>query len=235
MIFTPLASSSAGNAYIVDDGETRILLECGIPFRKLQRLSGFSLNGIAGCLLSHEHKDHSRCYLDLLKNGVPIYASAGTADALDCELVSVAEERVVFSIGSFDVLPFATFHDAAEPFGYLIRSRADGEKLMFATDTVNLGYRFPGVNIVALECNYSTDILERAEKLPEKVRRRISNSHMEIGRACTYLSRMDRSVVRQVFLMHLSDACSNERMFAAMARGVCPGIDVIVCPKERTA
>ena len=41
MRFTALASSSHGNAYIVDDQETRILLECGVSHRQLKQLSGF--------------------------------------------------------------------------------------------------------------------------------------------------------------------------------------------------
>ena len=53
MRFTALASSSAGNAYIVDDSETRILLECGISHRKLKQLSGFSLSQFSACLVSH--------------------------------------------------------------------------------------------------------------------------------------------------------------------------------------
>ena len=48
------------------------------------------------------------------------------------------EDREVVTLGSFDILPFPTFHDAAEPMGFLIRSRTDGDKLVFATDTVNL-------------------------------------------------------------------------------------------------
>lgn len=231
MTFTPLASSSHGNAYLLDDGHTRILIECGVSYRRLRKLLGFSTAELAGCLVSHEHKDHAGCYLDLLKNGVPVYASEGTAEALGCELMDTPGEGEEISIGSLDVLPFATFHDAAEPFGYLIQSRADGDKLMFATDTVSLRYRFPGLNIVALECNYSEEILARAERLPEKVRHRITNSHMEIGRACAFLEALDRSRVRRIYLMHLSDACSNEGLFADLVERVCPGIEVIVCPK----
>lgn len=37
MKFQALASSSHGNAYIVDDGATRILIECGISFKRLQQ------------------------------------------------------------------------------------------------------------------------------------------------------------------------------------------------------
>ncbi|MEG2120202.1 MAG: MBL fold metallo-hydrolase, partial [Pseudoflavonifractor sp.] len=87
MKFTALASSSAGNAYIVEDGRTKLLIECGIPYRRLQKLTGFGLAGICGCLLSHEHHDHAKCHMELVKGGIPVYASTGTAQALDCDLL----------------------------------------------------------------------------------------------------------------------------------------------------
>lgn len=231
MTFTPLASSSHGNAYVVSDGATSILLECGLSFKKLQKALGFDVGGIAACLISHEHKDHAGCYMELIKSGIPVFASEGTVEVLDCDLIQTMEERQEVHIGTLDVLPFATFHDAAEPFGFLIRSRIDGEKMLFATDTVNLAYRFPGVNIVALEANYDDEILARATRMPDKVRHRIQKSHMEIGRTCTFLKKMDRSLVHTVFLLHLSDACSNSALFQDMAERVCPGINVIVCPR----
>ena len=239
MIFHPLASSSHGNVYVVSDGVTRILLECGVSYRRLQKLLDFNVPDLSACLISHEHKDHAGCYMDLIKSGIPVLASEGTAEALDCDLIHILEwqrngslkKYKEVSVGTFDVHPFETFHDAAEPIGFLIRSRIDGEKLLFATDTVNLAYRFPGVNIVALEANYDDEILARATRMPDKVRHRIQKSHMEIGRTCTFLKKMDRSLVHTVFLLHLSDACSNSALFQDMAERVCPGIDVIVCPR----
>lgn len=232
MNFIPLASSSHGNAYIVDDGASRILIECGVSFQKLRKLTGFGLSGIQGCLLSHEHKDHAKCYLELIKSGIPVYASEGTAEALECDLIATVADREVFTVGTFDVLPFPTFHDAAEPVGYLVRSRVDGEKLMFATDTVNLGYEFPGLSLVALECNYDEDILARSTHMPPKVVHRIRNSHMDLYRACAYLRKLDLSVCRRVYLLHLSDACSNEGLMVGMVEEVCKGVEVVACPKE---
>ncbi len=55
MKFEALASSSHGNVYIVDDGNTRILLECGVSLRKLSKMIGFSLSDISACLVSHSH------------------------------------------------------------------------------------------------------------------------------------------------------------------------------------
>ena len=216
--FIPLASSSHGNAYLLDDVKTCLLIECGVSYKKLQRLTGFGVSGIIGCLISHEHHDHAGCYEQLIKSGIPVYASRGTAEALECDLFEILEDRERVTIGSLEVLPFPTFHDAAEPMGFLVRSQVDGDKLVFATDTVNLGYQFPGVNIAAIECNYDEKILSRAERMPEKVRHRITNSHMSVVRAYLWLERLDKSRLREVYLMHLSDACSDERDFQRMAQ-----------------
>ena len=162
MKFESLASSSHGNAYIVSDSDTRILLECGISHKQLQKLSGFSLSEFKACLVSHEHKDHAKSVEELINCGIEVYTSYGTARALDTELVTLIENMEQFNVGSFDIVPFTTFHDAAEPLGFLIKSKVDGDVLVFATDTVNLRYKFPGLNILAIEANYDKQILELA-------------------------------------------------------------------------
>lgn len=227
MMFTALASSSHGNAYIVSDKDTRILLECGVSHKKLKELSGFSISQFAACLVSHEHKDHAKAVQELIKDGMTIYMSEGTADALETDCVNTIADMEQFNVGSFDIVPFSTFHDAAEPLGFLIKSRADGDVLAFATDTVNLRYRFPGLNILAIEANYDKAILERCDKMPEKVKHRITNCHMEIDTLCDYLRTLDLSACREIHLLHLSDATSHEGHFVnKVSRCVPPGIQI---------
>ena len=232
MKFEALASSSSGNAYVVTDRDTRILVECGVSHKKLQKLSGFSLNEFQACLVSHEHKDHAKAVTDLISRGMAVYMSPGTAEALETDAVNLIEHMEQFNIGSLDIVPFTTFHDAAEPLGFLIKSRADGDVLAFATDTVNLRYKFPGLNILAIEANYDKAILERCEKMPEKVRYRISNAHMEIDTLCDYLRSLDLSQCREIHLLHLSDATSHEGHFInKVARAVPRGIEITACKK----
>lgn len=242
MIFRSLASSSHGNAYIVRDRDTRILLECGLPHKKLSRLSGFSLADFSGCLVSHEHKDHAKSVAELIRDGLAVYMSRGTAQALlddgsispeEMETIEEISAHRQFCIGSLDIVPFGTFHDAAEPLGFLVKSRVDGDILAFATDTVNLRYRFPGLSILAIEANFDRAILERSERLPEKVRKRITNTHMEIDVLCDYLRSLDLSRCREIHLLHLSDAMSHEGYFInKVARAVPGGITVTACGKE---
>lgn len=251
MRFVPLASSSAGNAYIVEEpGGGKLLLECGLTYKRLTRLAGYRLSGLCGCLITHEHKDHSKCWADLVKNGVRVWASAGTIERLTEgggtsaslleELPEVAgplpgadgrdNPFLPFRVGPFDVQPFPSYHDAEEPVGYLIRNR--GEKLAFMTDTVAIHSRFPGVNILAVEANYDKDILARCDRMPDKVKQRVQNSHMEIGTLCRYLQGADLSACRELYLLHLSDASANEGDFVRRVRAVVPGhVRVMACQK----
>lgn len=237
MRFESLASSSKGNAYIVCDGNTHLLLECGLTHKKLLQLAGFELSGISACLITHEHKDHSNCVKRLLQDGIPVFLTRGTAEALDLpdSLMEAANEIRAgeqFAVGSVDVLPFATFHDAAEPVGFCMQSRIDGDILVYAIDTVNLPYAFPGVGILAVEANFDQAILDRCERMPEKVRHRVANTHMEIDVLCNILRRMDLQRCREIHLLHLSDATSHEGHFVyKVQRAVPPGVKVTASRK----
>ena len=230
MTFTSLASSSRGNCYVAGDSETAILLECGISFSRIKKSLGFDLSAIRACLVSHEHKDHAKSVKEIIQSGVEVFASEGTTGALGCGLITTVADRVQFRVGSLEIMPFATFHDAAEPLGFLVYSRVDGERLVFATDTVNLGYRFPQVNLLALEANYDASILARCERMPEKVRKRVINSHMEINALCQYLRTLDLSACRTLYLLHLSNAASSEGNFISRVRQEVPRhVRVIAC------
>lgn len=237
MRFQSLASSSHGNAYIVSDECTHILIECGVSHRKLQQLSGFKTTAFDACLISHEHKDHSSCVDKLLTAGVQVYMSQGTAQALELpdtllDLATEMESGVCFTVGSIDILPFAVYHDAKEPLGFVMQSKVDGDIVVYAIDTVNVPYNFPGVNVLAIEANFDQAILDRCERMPEKVRHRISNTHMEIDMLCRCLNRMDLSRCREIWLMHLSDATSHEGHFInKVLRAIPNGIEVKACRK----
>ena len=237
MIFQSLASSSSGNAYLVSDGQTHILIECGLSHKKLQQACGFKLTSLDAVLISHEHKDHSQCVEKILSSGIPVYLSQGTARALELpeKLLDMATEMIAgeqFTVGTMVIKPFSTFHDAQEPMGFVMQSQVDWDVFAFATDTVNLPYNFPGVNILALEANFQQDILDRSERMPEKTKKRVSNTHMEIDKLCECLRRMDLRSCRELWLLHLSSAMSHEGQFVnKVIRAVPHWVQVKSCPK----
>lgn len=231
MEFESLYSGSSGNAYIVSDGKTRLLIEAGVTKKKLQKATGYNIPKHA--LVTHEHDDHSHAVKDLIKDGATVYMSYGTAIACGVEEVEVVEHGEQFTVGTLNIVPFSTFHDAEEPLGFLIKSKIDGDILVFAADTVNLNYRFPGVNILAIEANFDQAILDKKEKMHEKLKKRIANTHMEINVLCDYLRTLDLSQCREIYLIHMSDSNSHELHFVHKVERAVPGhIKVIACPKE---
>ncbi|MZK62262.1 MBL fold metallo-hydrolase, partial [Clostridium beijerinckii] len=73
-----LASGSTGNCYIVQAGDEILLLECGINFKNIKQGLGFDLSKVKGCLVTHEHKDHSKAINEVMKAGIDVYMSEGT-------------------------------------------------------------------------------------------------------------------------------------------------------------
>jgi len=214
---TPLASGSSGNCYRVSDGRTPLLLECGIPYKEIQKNLKFRVSEIAGCLVTHEHQDHCKAVRDLMKAGIDCYMSAGTAEALGISghRLHIIKAKQQFRIGTWTILPFETQHDAAEPLGFLLANQA-GEKLLYATDTYFIRYRFRGLTHIAVECNYSLDILKRnveAGAVPKELKSRILKSHFSLENVKEFLRANDLSRVREIWLLHLSEQNSCEKRF----------------------
>jgi len=55
LTITSIGSSSRGNCYVLDNGETRLFLEAGISLKKIQQQTGFSVSSAVGCLVTHGH------------------------------------------------------------------------------------------------------------------------------------------------------------------------------------
>ncbi|MCH4240185.1 MAG: MBL fold metallo-hydrolase [Oscillospiraceae bacterium] len=215
-----LASGSAGNSYAVDDGETVLLLEAGIPAKKI--CAGYLklLPRVAGCLISHEHGDHAKGAAALSGRGIDLYMTAGTRAALGtfrCPYrVHTVRAQKQFSVGSWNMMPFDTEHDAMEPVGYLMQSTVTHEKLLFATDTYYIKYRFSGVSIFMVECNYSLEILREnieAGRVPENQKKRLLHSHFSLEHVVDFFRQTDLSAARQIDLLHASDRNSDAKLF----------------------
>jgi phosphoribosyl 1,2-cyclic phosphodiesterase len=212
------ASGSKGNSYQISDGKTLLLLEAGIPFKELQKKQGYRMGEEAGVLISHEHLDHSRAVRDVLKRGMNVYMSRGTKEVLGLENRAVVEIKAKgqFTIGTFTILPFETEHDAKEPLGFLLQSKATGEKLLFATDTYFIRYKFKGLTHVMIECNYAKDILDRnceEKNVPSPLRQRLLESHFSLENVKNFHKASDLSQLKETYLIHLSDSNSDAARF----------------------
>ncbi len=214
---TTLASSSRGNCYHVTDGSTPLLLECGIPWKEIQRKLDFKTSEIKACLLTHEHGDHSKAIADVMKAGIDCYMSPGTAKALGISghRVKIVQPLQQYHIGTWTIRPFETEHDAVWPLGFLLANQA-GEKLLFITDSYYCKYKFQGLNIIMIECNYSLDILNanvEAGLVDATMKNRLLQSHFSLGNVKEFLKANDLSLVTEIHLLHLSGDNSDASRF----------------------
>lgn len=220
MILRVLGSSSRGNCYLLQSEKTGevLILEAGVKIATIKKALSFNVEKVVGCIITHEHGDHAKSAADLANAFIPVYMSEGTAKAKHLEHVStvhMVQPLKAFSVGSFDIMPFPTEHDAAQPYGYLIKHPECG-CVLFATDTYYLRYRFPGVTNIMIECNYSLDKLRdnMAKGLIDHKRyNRTIKSHMSYQTCMETLMANDLTKVNNIVLIHLSADNSNADEF----------------------
>lgn len=211
-----LSTGSKGNCYFITDGVTPILLECGIRFKEIQRKLNFKTSEIAACLITHDHKDHCGGMNEVLKAGIDCYMSPGTKEAIGIthHRVHGVPVKQSFKIGTWTILPFDVQHDVSEPFGFLLANTA-GDKLLFATDTYYIRYRFQGLTHLMLECNYSLKkLFENLEngRIHKSMKRRVMKSHFSLENVLDFLKANDLSKLQEIWLLHLSDSNSDEQL-----------------------
>ena len=210
-----LSSSSKGNAYIINDGRTSLLLEAGISWAEIQQKNKFQI--INAILISHSHMDHAKGVLTAANMGTEIYISQATKDALNLDRYNykIITTLKQFSVGTFDILPFDVEHDV-EAHGFLMYSRQSREKVCFISDTCFCKHTFSGVTHWLVECNHSREILDRNVEngiIPLSLRQRIVQSHMGLEVLKKFFRANDISKTKEIYLIHLSQNNANPTQF----------------------
>lgn len=221
-----IGSSSHGNCHYVEMSGTRFLLDAGIVTKEIQRKLGYGVASLDGVLVTHEHQDHSKSIKPIMSLGIDVYASQGTFQALGIDHYRANPVRAgqSFRMGNVEVLPLMAIHDAAEPLVYLIDG--GGARLLYVTDTMYVKYNIKGITHLIVECNYSMDILRDADT-NNALKRRITKSHMSLETVERMLDSMDKSALQHVYLTHLSDTHSDERLFRERVQRL-TGVEVTV-------
>ena len=111
--FSALGSGSGGNAYLIKEGDTIILIDIGFSLReiikRLEKLS-INLNSISAILITHEHWDHIKGLENFIKNfPKPVFLSQGTLKSLKFELktdINIISGGKDFQIGRINISHF---------------------------------------------------------------------------------------------------------------------------------
>ena len=170
---------------------------------------------IGGIFITHEHIDHVNAVRILAtNNGIPVYATEGTLEALNESgvlngkfPVNVMPEEGV-AVGDLFIKSFKTPHDSRESCGYTI-TLPDGQKAAIATDighmTKEIMQNLKGTALVMLESNHDEGML-RNGPYPYYLKRRILSDvgHLSNNACAEAVTELLKSGTVRFFLGHLS-------------------------------
>ncbi len=210
-----LASGSNGNCCLVEDGETRLLIDAGIGPRVLARRLeplGLAPSDLTHCVLTHAHHDHVAGLAGLIKRQpeLAIYVSSAACEHLPAEARRRARRfhpGESFAIGPLTVTPHGAAHDA--PGAVCLRLEGHGARLGYATDlggyshgTVEL---LSGLDALVVEANHCPTML-RVGPYPAYLKRRVAGprGHLSNQQCHRLLDEVMHPGLRHVLLAHLS-------------------------------
>lgn len=221
--FSVLASGSSGNCTWLASESTGILIDAGLSARQIaNRLAeaGGCMEQVQAVCVSHEHQDHTVGLRVLHKrHGIPLYANAGTVDALSREPQLAAlpwklfSTGYAFTVGDLSIEPFSVPHDALDPVGFVIAcgTLRVGVVTDMGMATALIRERLRHCQAIVIESNHDEVLLQNADR-PWSLKQRIRGrqGHLSNQAAANLLKEISSPVLRHVFLAHLSEDCNRQ-------------------------
>lgn len=224
MRFASLGSGSRGNATLVEQGNTLVMIDCGFSVReterRLQRL-GRAPEQLTALLVTHEHSDHINGVAAFArKHRLPVWLSAGTRVAWreEADTTHIFNTHTSFAIGELEVRPFPVPHDAREPAQFVFSNGA--HTLGVLTDTGSLTphieAQLSGCDALLLECNHDRTMLANGI-YPPSLKARVGGDfgHLSNEQSALLLQRIDTGRLQHVVAAHISE--KNNTMELAQA------------------
>ena len=219
MKFCSLYSGSSGNSIFISTDNTRILIDSGLPGKKIdEALKSIVENSkdVDGIFVTHEHSDHIKGIGVLSrKYDIPIYANADTWSAMEGIIgkikeynIKIMDRRTSTSINDLDIISFNIPHDAIAPVGYTMHSK--GKKISVTTDfgiyTEEIKDNIKDSEVILLESNHDVNMLKFGP-YPYTLKRRILSevghlSNEDCGKAIVDL--INYKPNKKIILGHLS-------------------------------
>ena len=231
MRFGCLGSGSKGNAWLIQAGDTCVMVDCGFgPREAVKRLArlGVEVNAVDAILVTHEHGDHGRGAAQLAsKARCSVWLTHGTHAMLEAIDIAPLAARIVegqqkFAIGDFEITPYPVPHDAREPMQFVFSDGASRFGLL--TDaghvTPHMETVLGGCDALALECNHDVARLE-AGSYPFALKQRILGryGHLDNAAAARLLKEVAGSGLKHVVAAHLSEHNNSPELARAALAG----------------
>lgn len=202
-----LGSSSSGNCYILENDNEALIIEAGVPFLEVKKALNFNVRKIMGVVVSHSHGDHAKYVNEYEKAGIPVFKPY---ESEELRQVRIYKKFAIESFGLAHDVPCAGFYMRHPQFG----------RLLYASDTEYIKYRFKGLNHILIECNYDQRLI------PDDAvnRSHVLQGHIELQTTLEFLRVNNNPDLRNVVLLHMSQNNADPVEFVAETEKVvqCP-------------
>lgn len=250
-MFLSLVSGSSGNASLIKNGSTTILIDCGLSGKKLTDILnsiGISCSEINALLITHEHIDHTTGAGVISRRfNIPVYATEKTHECMNIGTIQEHNIKIIsknsdFEIGNIGIHTFSTSHDASDPIGYSFT--VGQKKYSIATDTGvmtdNIFNSISESDYVMLESNHDVDMLMYGD-YPFPLKKRIlgEKGHLSNDTAAQTAVKLLESGTHNIMLSHLSnknnlpDVAYRTVCDALNKHGAVIGKDINLCVANR--
>jgi phosphoribosyl 1,2-cyclic phosphodiesterase len=232
-----LGSSSAGNATLVWNANSAILIDCGFSpsyiTRQLQRLD-LSIQKLEAVFITHIHSDHINEWTvgRFVQAEIPIYCPPtvepllrkkfGIVDHASHKGLLRAITKSEVGLNEFSVRHFEVPHDSdGGCYGYNVYYDAGGKtkKVSIATDiaypTDSAESHMADSDVVVLESNYDLQMLEESSR-PSWLKRRIREeghlSNDQCAESVLHILERSKSLPKGFALAHVSKECNTNKL-----------------------
>ncbi|MDG1233838.1 MAG: MBL fold metallo-hydrolase [Pseudomonadales bacterium] len=212
--FASLGSGSKGNATLIDNGSTCVVIDLGFTIKEtVRRLSRLGLmpQDVDAILVTHEHADHIHGVAGFARKfGTPVYLTPGTYQYKKMGELPVLNKincHRPFDVGSLSITPVAVPHDAKEPCQYLVTSSEITVGVL-----TDLGHITPHVreayrecDALLLECNHDLVMLQDGP-YPYQLKQRVGGDygHLNNEQAAELLDTLNLERLRHLVISHIS-------------------------------
>ena len=242
LFVTSLNSGSNGNCYYIGNANEAILVDVGISCRevetRLKRL-GLDLNKLKAIFISHEHADHIKGVQMLSKKyQLPVYVTDATRRnghlKLEKHLSKTFAATTQENIGELIITAFKKFHDAADPYSFMISS--NGINIGVFTDIgrpcTNLIHHFKQCHAAFLESNYDEVMLQNGN-YPYYLKKRITGGlgHLSNKEALELFRSHRSSSLSHLFLSHLSKNNNCPKLVQQLFDNHAEGVKMIIASR----
>ena len=239
-----LNSGSNGNCYYVGNQDEAVLIDGGISCRetekRMKRL-GLTMKKVKAVFVSHEHGDHIHGITTLSKkHQLPVYI---TPETLQHGSLTIREDRIFtfqtgvsIAIGSLRVTAFPKFHDASDPFSFMVSSASVNVGIFtdIGLPCENVIRHFSQCHAAFLEANYDEGMLENGGyPIALKNRIRGGKGHLSNRQALDLFTTYRPSFMSHLFLAHLSRNNNKPKIVRDLFAPVAGRTKIIIASREK--